>query len=371
MYLNTGGGHLAPARSLQEELRAESLDTVETVLYDGFVAAPKFLHLMVEDSYQWMQSSARWLYAIVYGMHKIAFFKWFSATVVSHYISNQLESYILRERPAKIAIFHFLLIKPVADILKRHRLTIPTIVVVTDPYTAHPMWFVQKHLQFILFSEQLQKHCLNLGIPEERLRVFPYILNPKYSVVRTNEEIARLKHRLQLDPVKKVILLLGGADGMPNGARIVKRLLQLSHKAEILCICGRNEKLYRKALQLQRLNGGSSLKVFGYVDNVHEFLGIADVVVTKCGASTFMEILHSGKIPVVSRYLWGQEQGNVDFLREHAVGVYEHRVRRLPHIVDRLISDASVLQSMRQNIARTRVENGTRMVCDFLMQFQG
>jgi 1,2-diacylglycerol 3-beta-galactosyltransferase len=371
LYLNTGGGHLAPARSLQDELRRESPDTVETVLYDGFAGAPKFLHLMVEDSYRWMQSSARWIYAIIYGIHKIAFLRWFSATVVSRYVTNELESYILRERPAKIAIFHFLLIKPVADILERHRLNIPTVVVVTDPYTAHPMWFVHKHLHFVLFSDQLRTHCLRLGIPGEQLRVFPYVLNPRYSGTRTNEEVTGLKHRLLIDPSKKVILLLGGADGMPKGARILKRLLQLSHKAEILCICGKNERFHKKATHLQRINGDSSLKVFGYVENVHEFLSIADVVVTKCGASTFMEILHCGKIPVVNRYLWEQERGNVDFLRDHAIGIYERRVRRLPHILDQLLSDTSLCRSIRQNIARTRIENGTRLVCEFLLQFQG
>ncbi|MFI5252134.1 MAG: glycosyltransferase [Bacteroidota bacterium] len=371
LYLNTGGGHLAPARSLQEALRAESPDTIETVLHDGFTGAPRFLHFMVEDSYRWMQSSAPWVYAIVYAIHKIALLRWLSAAVVSHYISKRLESYILRERPAKIAIFHFLLIKPVADILERHALTIPTVVVVTDPYTAHPMWFARKHLYYILFSTQLKKHCLHLGIPDEQLRVFPYVLHPKYSEMRTDEELSHLKHRLLLDPTKKIILLLGGADGMPNGFRIVKRLLQLSHKAEILCICGRNEKFYKRVIQLQQFTGHSSLKVFGYVDNVHEFIAISDVVVTKCGASTFMEILHCGKIPVVNRYLWEQERGNVDFLREHAIGIYERRVHQLPQIIDRLISDTSVLQSIRQNIKRTRVENGTPLVCKFLLQFQG
>jgi processive 1,2-diacylglycerol beta-glucosyltransferase/1,2-diacylglycerol 3-beta-galactosyltransferase len=34
---------------------------------------------------------------------------------------------------------------------------------------------------------------------------------------------------------------------------------------------------------------------------------------SKCGASTFMEILLSKKIPIITDYIWEQEKGNVDY----------------------------------------------------------
>jgi UDP-N-acetylglucosamine:LPS N-acetylglucosamine transferase len=183
--------------------------------------------------------------------------------------------------------------------------------------------------------------------------------------------VESLRERLSLDPRKKVILLLGGADGMPNGVKILKRLTQLSEKAEIICVCGKDRKFYDEASEIRLRTGFSSMKIFGFVDNVDEFVSIADVVVTKCGASTFMEILLCGKIPVVHRYLWGQEQGNVDYIRNNALGVYEQSVRRLARVVDRLITDASVATTMKQNIERTRLRSGTREVSQYLLQFQG
>ncbi|HUL44726.1 MAG TPA: glycosyltransferase [Bacteroidota bacterium] len=371
LYLNTGGGHLAPARSLRDHLRKAYPYVGEPILRDGFTEAPRYLRFFIEDAYRWMQSSARWLYASIYALNKIPIARKTSASVVARVIEKDLEDYILRERPSKIAVFHFLLIKPVLDILSRYQLRIPTVVVVTDPFTAHPIWFQNEGVHYILFSERLQEYCRGLGIPDHRMEVFPFVLDSKFTRPQSTEELWSVKERLSLDPSKKVILILGGGDGMPRGMQILKQLARLSHLAQVVIICGRSMKLYRRACAFRDYLESENVKVFGFVDTVHQFLKVADVVVTKCGASTFMEILCCGKIPVVNRYLWEQERGNVDFLLSRTIGIYEHRVRNLTRSVERLLTDEETSRAMTQNILSARVENGIGAVSNFLLQFEG
>ena len=55
--------------------------------------------------------------------------------------------------------------------------------------------------------------------------------------------------------------------------------------------------MYEHVSKLRDKHRINNLKVFGYVDFIHSLINISDVVITKCGASTFMEILMMGKVP--------------------------------------------------------------------------
>src|SRR5262249_51207117 len=156
------------------------------------------------------------------------------------------------EKPSKIVIFHFFLIKPVSDILARNKLTIPTLIVVTDPFTAHPLWFVNTGLHYVVFSEQLKEYCAAKRIPRENISVFPFVLSEKFSgAQQAFETQERVKRRMGFDSAKKLILMIGGADGMPKGARIVRGLMSKNPSAQIAVVCGRNETLRKKLLAIR------------------------------------------------------------------------------------------------------------------------
>ena len=94
----------------------------------------------------------------------------------------------------------------------------------------------------------------------------------------------------------------------------MKRLLKSNLKSEIGIVCGKNEVLQKGAENLKQKYKAKHLTIYGYVDFIYELINISDVVLTKCGASTIMEILNLKKVPVVNDYIWEQEQGNVDYL---------------------------------------------------------
>jgi processive 1,2-diacylglycerol beta-glucosyltransferase/1,2-diacylglycerol 3-beta-galactosyltransferase len=102
---------------------------------------------------------------------------------------------------------------------------------------------------------------------------------------------------------------------------------------------------------------------------VYELLQVSDVVITKCGASMFMETLFSRRIPIVNNYLWEQEKGNVEFLRRNHFGIYERDTRKLSSWINRLFSDARLYSSFNDNIERARLVNGAGMVSDYIVRF--
>jgi UDP-N-acetylglucosamine:LPS N-acetylglucosamine transferase len=367
LYLNTGGGHLAPARSIANCINKLSSGSIEPVLIDGFEKAIKTIQYVVEDGYRKLQSGGKWFYQFLYALYHISLITLINDIVLAPSIIPNLEKKILEDRPEKIIIFHFFLIRPVYRIIKKHKLEIPIFTIVTDPFTAHPFWFVNKKQQFVLFSERLKLHSLNLNIKENNLHVFPFILDEKFSSSLSPESIPELKKNYGFDPVKKMVLIFGGGDGIPNGKKILELLLKSRIDLNIGIVCGKDEDLFDDAEKLKAQFKALHLQVFSYVDFIYELLNISDFVITKAGASATMEILHLKKVPIIIDYIWGQEKGNMEYIRDKNMGIFERDIKKIPSILKELATDEEKHFSFIRNIEKENLQIGTEEVTRFIL----
>ncbi len=364
-YIRTGGGHLAPARSVAKYLTELHGEMIEPVLIDGLVGSRKIARTIIEDGYRFLQGSAKWYYEFLYATNKFPPIGYFNVVVANYFIKPYIKKRIQEEGPAKIVIFHFFLIMPVYQVLKELGLTIPVVTVITDPYTAHPLWFQKKQQQFIVFSERMKKYCLGRGCSLDRIRVFPFIIDQKFTSTLSDEKIGAVRSTYGIDPKKKLVLIIGGGDGIPHGKLILENLLSASLPVQLAIVCGKNEHLYSDAMAFKK--NYPDLIVFGFVDVVYELLNAADIVITKCGASTIMEILILKKIPVIIDYLWEQELGNMEFVRDNHLGIFERNIAKLPGIIRELISNRVYYETFKQNIEKMNLKNGTNDVGEFLL----
>lgn len=368
IYLRTGGGHLAPARAVAEHISKYKSDDCETLLIDGFGKTKWLARFIIEDGYRHLQSKAKWFYEFLYLTHKLKFISHISAFLVSINITKYLKEVLLDYKPDKIVLFHFFLIKSLFSTLQKLKKEIPVITVVTDPFTAHPLWFLKKDQNFMLFSDKLKNQCIKNGIEETRLNVFPFILSEKFSEKPDEEKVLLLKSRYGVEN-KKTLLILGGGDGIPKGKRILKKFIKSSFDYNIIIVCGNNKKLFNQVNKLKQKYNLDNLIVYGFVDFVYDLICLSDLVITKCGASTFMEILMSGKIPVVNTYIWEQEKGNVDFIIENKLGIYEKRIDRLPGIVENLFREKDLYSEFKKNIDNAGLKNGSAEVAGYICNF--
>lgn len=369
LYLKTGGGHLAPAKAVAEKIKAKRKGNAEIVLYDGLSESKPIARKIIEDGYKNAVNKAVWTFELLYALHKIKLVSIITSSIVSRYIKPGLEKQILTLLPKKIVVFHFFLIKPVNEIIEKFNLDIPVLTVVTDPFTAHPIWFLQKNQNFIVFSEMLKEKCIRKGISEENLKVFPFVLDRKFSQKISDSRSLVIRSTLGFEPDSKVILIMGGGDGMPKGKKILKRLITRNMNAEIAVVCGKNKKLFEHVMKLKNKYNISNIKVYGYIDFVHSLIKISDVVITKCGASTFMEILLMGKVPLINNYIWEQEKGNMEFVCNSNMGILEKDTRKIPGVLNRLLTDHEYYNSLRNNIKSASISNGVGQVSEYILKF--
>lgn len=359
--MKTGGGHLAPARAIFNYMNKHFADSTEPKLIYGFEKTPRWVQYIIEDGYRMLQYTGKWFFEFLYAVNKIPLAARVTCHLITPFMEKYLQEIILNEKPDKIAIFHFFCINPIIRILKKHNLNIQILTVITDPFTPHTMWFLVKNQNFIVFSKDLEAKVLKKK-RGYKVRSFPFVIDEKFSKELSNEEILSVKKKYEYNPAKKTLLILGGGDGIPKGEKILEELLKSKPEYEIGIVCGKNEILQRGAENLRKKYEAEHLKIYGYVDFIYDLINISDVVLTKCGASTIMEILNLKKVPVVNDYIWEQEQGNVDYLIEKKLGIYEPKIKNLPQAVKSLLEDEKLYSSYRENILKEKLENGVAKV---------
>jgi len=343
-------------------------DKAEPVLVDGFERTNGAVKYIIEDGYRKLQARGQLFYEFIYAFNKIPLFSGITCSLVSFFVKPFLKEIIIEHKPDKINIFHFFLIKPVMEIIKENKLPAKVFTIVTDPYTPHPIWFLQKKQNFIVFSKMLREKIEKMNISHNSIEHFPFILDSKFASALPSEKVNEIKKEKGFDPDKKLVLLMGGGDGLPSGEKIIKQLMPVVKDNYIVIVCGKNESLFQNASAFKEQNKLENLIIFRFIDFVYELINISDIIITKCGASTFMEILLQKKVPVVINYLWEQEKGNMEFLRDNNLGIYEKRLNKLPGIVSKLLTDKEYYRSFITNIEAKQLKIGTSQVADYLIK---
>jgi processive 1,2-diacylglycerol beta-glucosyltransferase/1,2-diacylglycerol 3-beta-galactosyltransferase len=370
LYLKTGGGHLAPAKAVAEKIMSKHKANIEIKLVDGLSGSNTIVKKIIENGYKTAVNRAAWTFEFLYLLHKLEIVSRFTSLMIAYFIRPVLEKNILSDNPQKIVIFHFFLIKPVFEIIRKFELDISVITVVTDPFTAHPIWFLQRGQRYIVFSDLLRERCVEKGISEDSIKVFPFVVDSKFSRKIGEKQKSEIRKKLGFKTGSKIILIIGGGEGMPKGKKILRKIIAKNMDAEIAIVCGRNAKLFSIAEKLKNKYCIDNLKIYGFVDFVHSLINISDVVITKFGASTSMEILMMGKVPVINNYIWEQEKGNMEFICEKKMGILEKDTSFLPDILQRLLTDIEYYNSLCNNIRNASIRNGVGQVANYIINFQ-
>ncbi|WP_246035385.1 glycosyltransferase [Dictyobacter kobayashii] len=131
----------------------------------------------------------------------------------------------------------------------------------------------------------------------------------------------------------------------------VRAISQAHLPVQLLVVTGRNKKLYAQ-LQRTRARLHVPAHIFGFVHNMPELMHASDVIITKAGPGTICEAL-SCELPIIlSGYVPGQEEGNIDYVVHNEVGVLALDSNTLTDALRRLIKPGS--PELRRWVANAR-----------------
>lgn len=371
LYLNTGGGHIAPAKALANGIKDAWPSEDSTFLFNGFSDKMVFCRFFFENGYQISSNYFEAAYVLFYRATEHPMHRKIGQYLVSIHGENHLYRFLRDNGITKVVCIHEVLISIARNAINRLDPSIPLITLVTDPYTAHALWFQEKNMELVVFSEKIRKEALErYGYPPDRVHSFPFILNRAYDRQYTPEEVAAAKDRLGIPQNRKVLLIAGGGEGLKSADRIVSRFVAKKRDEILIVVCGKNRLLKRQVSRMVERRGADNVIVYGFVSFMPDLLNIADCVITKGGASTVMEVMAVGKPVIFSTFIRGQELGNVLFAIHNGAGWYIRNPVDILAQADRVLRDPALASGVKANIARLGIRNGLDEVMRFIHDFR-
>ncbi|HLI09259.1 MAG TPA: glycosyltransferase [Ktedonobacteraceae bacterium] len=267
--------------------------------------------------------------------------------VASPLIHNGLMRLITTVKPDVIVSIHPMLNHVTINALEDLGLHIPFLTVVTDLVSVHNAWFAPGADAYIVPTETAKQLYLARGLEPKRVHVLGMPIDPRFTQPVASKE--ELRRKLELEPGLPVVLLVGGGEGSGGLQSCVRAISQARLPVQLLVVTGRNRRLYAR-LQSTRSSLHVPAKIFGFVNNMPELMHAADVIVTKAGPGTINEALTCGLPIILSGYVPGQEEGNVDFVVQHNVGMLAEDSQALVNELRKLVKPGST-------ILRKRLEN--------------
>lgn len=226
---------------------------------------------------------------------------------------------VLEPRPALVASFHPLLNHVAVEVMPYG---VPRVTVITDWINFHKAWTDLTADCIICPSDAAVELCRRRGVPSDRLVKAGLPIHPRFQdAIRGFTDKPAMRLKLRLRPHAPTVLLAGGGDGTEPLRNYAAALARSPLDIQVLAICGRNQALAAKI----REDNHAGVHVFGFVDNMPELLLASDLLVTRAGPGMIAEGLVCGCPLLLTGYLPGQEEGNVNEVVDRGLGRFVPR----------------------------------------------
>lgn len=329
-YGSFGGGHLATARAVGEALRKQPGE--KEILYVNLADfLPAWGKNWMERWYDKVIRGKRTGYMLQFWLSRFFIFRFVQSALVWFFARRRARETYERDKPDTIVMFYFFT-DAIRWILKAVMPRVSFDVVVTDPFTASPLWFSRAPgIRYVVFSERMRQAALDFGVDQSLVRVASFPLRSDFYTQPPSPPVRGDLSRI----------LLGGAGvGIDKLAPMLQELVKVfSSEVIIDVVCGTNVELVRRLEDWVMVRSLKNISVHGFAENMAELMRGADVVVGKAGPTFVFEALELGKPLVLIDYIWGQEKGTVEYVVAEKFGWYEPDVRKAAALVRRVLKE--------------------------------
>ncbi|HLV36105.1 MAG TPA: glycosyltransferase [Spirillospora sp.] len=332
---DTGGGHRAAAEAIRDTLymeQGEKAVSVEMVdVFRDYSPAP--LKYAPELYPRWINRSkeswgASYKLSNTKGSARIV------STTIYHTIENGLKR-MFREHPADVVVsVHSLITRPAMKALMLKPYRPPFLVVVTDLFTTHRLWYERRVERCLVPSEAAYRTGLETGLKPAQLRITGLPVHPRFINGLTGKAEARAA--LGWDPNLPAILLVGGGDGMGPVYRTARAINERRLNCQLIVIAGRNHALRQ---QLEASTWNQPTQIYGFRTDMPVILAATDILVTKAGPASITEATIAGVPMILYDAIPGQETGNVDFVVSNEIGAFAPTPRQIGDTVTRWLAE--------------------------------
>jgi len=306
---SVGVGHTAAAQAVRSAL-AELDSSFETQTVDSYKYAASVFSKVVADGYIGMVKTVPQLYRYIYDRAERAtqvpgFRRW-----VSQYTAANLRALIAERKPDLVVCTHAFPCGVMSEYKRQFDPALPVVGIVTD-FVVHPFWIYSNIDAYAVATPEMRQTLTSRGVPRERILVSGIPVDARFE--RPRLPVAELRASLGLPVDRRIVLMMGGGLGIGPLDVMMRALRGLDVPVAGAIIVGRNGRLEKRVHALAERTE-YPLRVFGFVDNVYDYMHASDLLLSKPGGMTSSEALSAQLPMVLVKPLPGQEERNTRYL---------------------------------------------------------
>ena len=360
-YATYGSGHKTLANYVYEYLKKYSdyeIKIIDLMDYEniiGYISKKAF-----ERNFKHKTSSL--IFSLIYEiMDSKATTMPYKQITKSVFKNKKLKEDIIGFKPDLLISTHFFG-NIIVGMLNKKKLTNTKIISVISDYVSHEMWLKdEKSIDaFIVSNEIVKRQLIDENVNAKK--IYPYGL-PLSEKFKNLDDVTDIKIKYQVNNKKKTfVFFAGGSLGSSFSYDYLKKLLSKRYDINIIFVCGKNEKLRYKVLNLIRKYDYQNVHVLGFSNEVNNLLNIADVVITKPGGLSITESLEMKRPMLLIPGNGGQEIYNAKFVCKNGYGINCKTPRKLARVVGNILYKNNLLNNMKNNLNKYHDNNSVEKI---------
>lgn len=233
--------------------------------------------------------------------------------------------------------------------------TIPVFTIVTD-YYAHKFWISKEIDKYYIASDELLEELEKMNIPPSKIVVSGIPVREAFEEI---ENLNKIYEKYNFN-IGKIVLINSGAFGVFRYIKKVCIELCKYKNLQVAVVCGNNNTQKEKLESL----GLKNLKVFGFVENIHELYKIATCMITKSGGITITEALAVQLPLIITKPIPGQEKENALYFERKGAAIIANNSYQIVNSTIDLLNNPQLLNAMRSNMLKIYNKSSSAKIVD-------
>jgi len=311
-------GHRSIAKAIFNYLRENEKENDYEVIYSEIKAETGFGDDLYTLAYRYMPLSNKWA-------SKVFDVKFSRDLVIKSSIFNlpRLKKEIHKIKPDLVISTYFFHSHSLSLWRKKENKDFKLWTVVADPWTMNPISFVQGCDLNIVYDEVGEKLAEKYNIKKNEVLKTGWWVRPEmYQKFDRQKE----REKLGIYDDRPVIFVGGGSLGTNSLTKLLPTLLFIKKKVAFVINTGTDKFVYKmvenyiKILARLKKDNTVYIKNMGWIENMAEVLGACDIIFGKAGPNFLFDVVACQKPFVAITHIGGQEDGNIDLIRDKKLG---------------------------------------------------
>lgn len=375
------------AQALEKVITERDSESVVEII-DGLEYVNHYFNKVVVDGYKFSATKIPKLYGLVYRAANKDSRIYKIVQKTNSFFARKILPLVAEFKPDVMVTTHPFMSIMCSRLREKGITNIPLVSIITD-FASHNAYINPGVTDYIVSSIQMVDELEKIGVDRNTVHPVGIPIDPIFFEKDENKE--EHLRELGFDPSLKTVLIMAGSFGVTDILKIYENINEIDLDFQIIVITGRNKKLFdafnsilacnenmrvgqaqpnfnedkEPSRREEKLNITKKTKLIFFTDEVHRYMHISDLIITKPGGLTVTEALASCLPMALFRGIPGQETDNSEYLSNNNLAVCIKK-SDVSEKIYQLLKYPERLLSMRESCKRLNNKDSAYNVYDII-----